>query len=131
MTVNTENYARELLFGRWYREDTDVKGNKVVEYAIMSNDGSFEFTFISYDKKGSVIEQVTEYGDWGLVADIHFTFTKSECIEEAHYIADLNDPENYHAYRVLTLDHQIFQYQHILTEETYAMHRIVDTVGHC
>jgi len=131
MAVNTKHYVRELLFGRWYREDIDVEGHKSVEYASLSADGSFEFTFISLDDKGDVVEQVTEYGDWGLVADIHFTLTKSEMVEQAHYAADLNDPENYHAYRVLALDHQTFQYQHIVTEERYTMHRILNTVGHC
>ena len=62
---------------------------------------------------------------------MHFTFTKSEMIDEEHYAADLNDPDNYHAYKVLTLDHHTFQYQHILTGEIYTLNKIVDAVGHC
>lgn len=131
MAVKTESYVRELLFGRWYREDIDEQGGKTVEYAQLSADGSFEFTFVSLDTEGDITEQVIEYGDWGLVADIHFTLTKGEVIEQEHYAADLNNADNYHAYRVLVLDHQTFQYQHIVTEEIYVMRRIVDVIGHC
>lgn len=124
-------YNRSLLIGRWYREDIDEQGNKTVEYAQLTPEGCFEFSFITFDQEGNVIEQATEFGDWGLVADIHFTLTKSEMIEQIHYAADLKNADNYQAYRVLKLDHQIFQYQHIVTDERYTLHKIVNTVGHC
>jgi len=131
MPVTPLIYSRELLFGRWYREDIDVQGHKTIEYAQLSADGSFEFSFTPLDEQGDVIEEVTEFGDWGLVADIHFTFTKSEMIEQELYAADLNDADNYHAYRVLILDAQTFQYQHIVTGEVYTLHKIADVIGHC
>jgi len=131
MPVNRLIYDRELLFGRWYSESIDVQGHKTIEYAQLSVEGTFEFSFVSFDDKGDVIEQVTEFGDWGLVADIHFTLTKSEMVEQEHYAADLNNADNYHAYQVLKLDSHTFQYQHIVTEEIYTLHRIVDVVGHC
>ena len=65
-------YHREFLLGRWFRQDTDEHNRKVIEYAEFSADGSFEFTFvilaITVDKKEQIIEQITELGDWGLVA---------------------------------------------------------------
>ena len=131
MPVNPLIYNRELLFGRWYREDIDVEGHKTIEYAQLSTNGSFEFSFVFFDDKGEVVEQETEFGDWGLVADIHFTLTKSEMIAQEHYSADLNNANNYHAYRVLVLDQQTFQYQHLVTDEIYTLHKIVDVVGHC
>jgi len=124
-------YSRELLFGRWYREEIDTHGRKTLEYAQLSPNGSFEIRFLPLDDHGNVIEQVTEFGDWGLVADIHFTFTKSEMIEQDYFEADLTHADNYHAYRVLILDAQTFQYQHIVTDEIYTLYKIVDVVGHC
>ena len=106
--MSNTSYPRALLFGRWFRNDIDEKGNETVEYAELSIDGSFEFTFITLGVKGEVIEQITELGDWGLVADIHFTFTKNELINDELYAADLNNDDNYQAYTVLALDHQIF-----------------------
>ncbi len=74
-------YERELLFGRWFREETDQPNRKIIEYAQLSADGSFEFTFITLqvkdDEPDEVIEQVIELGDWGLVGDIHFTITRN------------------------------------------------------
>ncbi|MCJ8296006.1 MAG: hypothetical protein MJK15_16505 [Colwellia sp.] len=129
--MSKKTYPRALLFGRWYRNDIDEKGNETVEYAQLSSDGSFEFTFISLDKKGEIIDEITELGDWGLVADIHFTLTKNELINEELYSADLNNDDNYQAYKVIALDHRKFHYQHILTNEEYIMRRVVDNLGHC
>ena len=128
-------YNRELLFGRWFREDIDDQNRKIVEYAQLSADGSFEFTFVTLEanegKTEQIFEQVIELGDWGLVADIHFTMTKNEVVDEQIYAADLNDSNNYHAYRVLQLNHQTFEYQHIETDEIFKMRKIIDNIGHC
>ena len=125
------NYNRALLFGRWYRNDIDAQGLEIVEYAELSADGSFEFTFQSTEKETKVTERITELGDWGLVADIHFTITKSELIDQQLYAADLNDSDNYHAYKVLQLNHHIFEYQHVETKEIFIMRKITDSIGHC
>ena len=128
-------YERELLFGRWFREDIDEPNKKIIEYAQLSADGSFEFTFITLQvnvgEADQVVEQVTELGDWGLVGDIHFTITKNEVVDEQLYAVDLNDNNNYHAYRVLQLNHHIFEYQHIITNEIFIMRKITDNIGHC
>lgn len=129
--MSKTSYPRVLLFGRWYRNDIDENGNETVEYAQLSSDGSFEFTFITLDIKGDIIEQITELGDWGLVGDIHFTLTKNELINDELYAADLNNDDNYQAYKVLSLDHQIFHYKHRLTNDEYIMRRVVDNLGHC
>lgn len=129
MTIKT--FSRDLLFGQWYRNDIDTQHQETVEYAQMSADGSFEFTFITLNSKGEVIEKITEFGDWGLVGDIHFTITKDELIEEELYAADLNNEDNYHAYKVLRLDHNEFHYQHRVTNEEYMMKRVVGDLGHC
>lgn len=129
MTTNV--YNRELLFGQWFLNSVDQQGNETVEYAQLSADGSFEFTFITKDSEGEVIEKITELGDWGLVADIHFTITKDELIDEELFSADLNNGDNYQAYKVLSLDHKTFHYRHLLTNEEYMMRRVVDKAGHC
>ncbi|WP_114327446.1 hypothetical protein [Candidatus Colwellia aromaticivorans] len=125
------NYNRALLFGRWYRNDIDAQDRQIVEYAELSADGSFEFTFVSTDQETNVTEQIVELGDWGLVGNVHFTITKSELIDQQLYAADLNDSDNYHAYKVLQLDHQTFKYQHIETKEIFIMRKITDNIGHC
>lgn len=125
------NYNRALLFGRWYRNDIDAQGLDIVEYAELSADGSFEFTFVSTDQATKVMEKIVELGDWGLVGNIHFTITKNELIDQELYAADLNDSDNYHAYKVLQLNHNTFEYQHIETKEIFIMRKITDNIGHC
>lgn len=125
------NYNRALLFGCWYRKDIDEQGQQVVEYAELSADGSFEFTFVSTEQETNVTEQVIELGDWGLVGNVHFTITKTELIDQQLYAADLNDSNNYQAYNVLQLNHQFFEYQHIETKEVFMMRKVTDAIGHC
>lgn len=124
-------YSRELLIGKWHRHDIDELGNQVSEYAEISADGCFEFTFIYQNSDGETINQSIELGDWGLVGDIHFTMTKSEFIEEQHYAVDLNDADNYNAYRVLELTSQTFKYQHVVSQEIFVSRRLTSDVGNC
>ncbi|WP_246143378.1 hypothetical protein [Colwellia echini] len=129
--MSKTNYPRDLLFGSWYRNELDEQGNETIEYAQLSADGSFEFMFTTLNSQGEIIEEITELGDWGLVGDIHFTITKDELIGEELFAADLNNADNYQAYKVLALNHQTFHYQHSLTNEEYIMRRVVDNLGHC
>lgn len=132
---HTVKYERELLFGRWFREENVEPDKKIIEYAQINADGSFEFTFITLKQtqgeSDKIIEQVTELGDWGLVKDIHFTITKDEVVNEQVYAADLNDSNNYHAYKVIQLNHHIFEYQHIDTNEVFIMRKVSENIGHC
>ena len=125
------NYSREQLVGQWYRIDNNELGHQMSEYAEISADGSYEFTFSTLNEKGNVIEQSIELGDWGLVGDIHFTLTKSEFVDNELFNSDLGNSDNYHAYRVLQLNSQVFQYQHIVTNEVFIMRRVVGNIAHC
>ena len=124
-------YSRALLIGKWYRHGIDEQGNQVSEYADISADGCFEFTFVYHDANGATTHQSIELGDWGLVGDIHFTITKSEFVDEQHYAVDLAEPDNYNAYRVLELTSQTFKYQHIVSNEIFVSRRLVSDVGNC
>jgi len=124
-------YKRELLLGRWFRQEADEQGNQFIEVADFSLDGSFEFCFTTQTKQGDVIETVTEFGDWGLVGDIHFTITKNEVIEDKMYSADLDNSDNYQVYKVITLTPEYFQYLDIISNESYTLKRITEAVGHC
>lgn len=127
----SEQYSRELLAGRWYRMETNDAGNQLVEYAELCLDGSFEFSFVEQSVRGEIFSQTIELGDWGLVGDIHFTITQEEVVDGEQYGADLNDENNYHAYKVLTLDNLIFKYQHVVSNEVFILRRVVDKIGHC
>ncbi|WP_286262358.1 hypothetical protein [Thalassotalea atypica] len=124
-------YNREQLIGQWFRQVAVENGNQLIEYASFYNDGSFEFCFVTQDSAGNIIEQISELGDWGLVGDIHFTITKNELLDEKLYAAELEHPDNYQAYKVCQLSVDSFSYQHILSNETFILKRVIDNIGHC
>ncbi|QOL25708.1 hypothetical protein LP316_15690 [Thalassotalea sp. LPB0316] len=124
-------YNRALLVGDWFSTATNEQGDSLSEFAHLSADGSFEFRFVRQNKAGELIEEAIEYGDWGLVGNVHFTITKSEFIENEHFAADLNDENNYHAYHVTRLDSHVFVYQHVETQEEYVLRRLSPSVGMC
>jgi len=125
-----ENCKREQLLGSWFRQELDKYGMQHSENAIFNEDGSYEFTFISA-KEGEIVEQVIEYGDWGLVGDVHFTITQSELVDEQYFEADLSQENNYNAYKVLQLNNHYFEYQHIVSKEKYFLKRTMSVVGTC
>jgi hypothetical protein len=120
-----------MLLGYWYRGNTDNDGSQITEFARIEPNGNFEFVFTQYNQDGEVIEEITELGNWGVVGDIHFTITKGELIDEEYYDADMEDEENYQAYKILTLDSHIVKYQHIITKEVFILRRVIDKMTYC
>ena len=56
MSNNSQLYNRALLFGKWYRSDRDDDGHLFTEFAEISSDGRYEFTFIQHDDHGKASE---------------------------------------------------------------------------
>lgn len=122
-------FQREQLIGSWYRSDK-TEFESTSEMAQLNKDGTFSFTFYIYNLDGKVLDEVTEYGDWGLVGNIHFTITKEEVAEKQVYLADMTDAENYHAYQVIELNNEYFTYEHVVTGEKYQLFRLLDGGKH-
>jgi len=125
------NFDRQQLVGSWYRSETEQNGSISTEFAQLSADGCYEFSFTVQDGKGDMLQQSLEFGDWGLVGDIHFTIAKAEYLENEQFATDLANPDNYHAYQVLELSSQIFKYQHIVSKEVFILRRVIDKIAHC
>ncbi|WP_448550401.1 hypothetical protein [Thalassotalea fusca] len=124
------SFDRSALFGRWFRVELDENGREIMEIAQLAEDGSYEFHFtISHQE--NLIEESIEFGDWGICGEIHFTITKGEVIENEAFSANTADPDNYHAYKVLSLNNQEFTYQHVVSGEIYKLKRITENIGYC
>lgn len=124
-------FQRHVLIGTWYRNEVLSDGSVQTELAEMTEDGAYEFAFSIHDKEGKLVQQSIELGDWGLVGNIHFTIAKAECIEDEQYSVDLANPDNYHAYEVIELSHQIFKYKHVVSNEVFILRRVIDKIAHC
>jgi len=125
------NFDRALLIGRWYRSEVNDINQHETEYAEMLIDGCYEFSFTVHNSVGKVIQQSIEIGDWGLVGDVHFTIAKNELFDQEYFPTDLTNPDNYHAYKVLELNSQIFKYKHIVSNEVFILKRVIDKIAHC
>ncbi len=121
---------RDIVIGSWQRQQRVDQLHQQTEYAVLSADGSYEFIFSLHNTAGQLLEQSIERGLWGIVGDIHFTIAKQEITETASYAADLTNADNYHAYKVLTLDRKIFKYQHIVSNEVFILERVIDKINH-
>ncbi|TRX55852.1 hypothetical protein [Thalassomonas sp. M1454] len=117
-------YHRNQLIGQWHRSEQNGAQN-TNELAQMNDDGSFSFSFYTYTPDGTIIDEITELGDWGLVGDIHFTITKGEVENETHYVAEPTEADNYHAYKVLHLSAERFTYEHVVTGEKYTLFKVL------
>ncbi|WP_371188332.1 hypothetical protein [Thalassotalea maritima] len=116
-------YHRQQAIGNWHRAEHDSDEN-YSEFAQLFADGSFSFTFYTYKKDGTLIEEMTEIGDWGIVGNIHFTITKGEIIDRKQYDADMDNEDNYQAYKIVELTDKKFTYQHVITGESYTLQRV-------
>ncbi|TLU66786.1 hypothetical protein FE810_04570 [Thalassotalea litorea] len=123
-------YQREQLVGVWHRSE-DLGKQQFSEIAELTEDGRFVFTFYTYNLEGKLLSQISEFGDWGLVADIHFTITNSEIEHDSEYQADRTNADNYHAYRVLELTTKQFTYEHIVSGDKFTLQRVSKSDNPC
>lgn len=119
-------FHRQQLFGQWHRSEKQGCDH-FSEIAELKADGSFVFNFYTHTIDGTLIEEITELGDWGLVGDIHFTITKSEVENNQEFPADKENEDNYQVYQITKLSEVAFTYQHILTGESYTLTRVSST----
>ncbi|WP_068546108.1 hypothetical protein [Thalassotalea crassostreae] len=118
-------FERQQLIGNWHRSEQNGTEH-FSEYAQILADGRFVFTFFTYDMEGTIVDEISEVGDWGLVKDIHFTITKAEVENGQEYDADPLNKDNYQAYKVLELNEQTFTYEHLLSGERFTLSRVLD-----
>jgi hypothetical protein len=123
-------FNRKQLVGYWFRQKVDQSDTLESEYCHFQDDGIFKIDFIN-TKQGKTLQQITEYGSWGLVGDIHFTITEEIIIDDKCIDNDMSNENNYNAYRVLQLNSQFFEYEHIETKEKYLLKRTMATTAIC
>lgn len=121
------SYDRTTLVGKWFGKHTNDEGQEVLEICELFSNGEFELSFVN-EQAEDAHQQTIERGLWGLCNDIHFTITLIQEIDEKSYQADTELAENYHAYKVLRLDGQVFEYQHVESKETFSLIRVEDPI---
>ncbi|WNC73200.1 hypothetical protein RGQ13_04215 [Thalassotalea psychrophila] len=121
-------FNRTQLIGNWHRSEKNDE-ESFSEFAQLFADGTFVFTFYTYNIDGTLLEEVSEQGDWGLVGDIHFTITKAEILNKQQYPANMEDEDNYQVYQINQINDDSFTYQHILTGESFTLSRVQESTN--
>jgi hypothetical protein len=118
----TERY-RELLIGKWYREQPRSDGTTVRSLSTMNSDGMERIEFQIIYKDGTISESL-EVLNWGVSGDIYFTILRELVFDGEPEDVSPERPGNYLAYRVLKLTEEEFEYQTIVTGNVFQARRV-------
>ncbi len=122
--VGTEqtSRSRNLFIGRWYGDEHALDGGRHQWLNERKEDGSFVVRFRS-TKANETINQ-TEYGSWGVSANIYFSITSGFMHGVLPEAADPTDPTLYDAYEIISLTADSMTYRSLETGNTYTAKRV-------
>lgn len=114
---------RDVLVGRWYGEQ-ERAGGKMKRWVVETfPDGVFRITFRFYEAEGGYREQV-EVGEWAISGPVYFLSTKGWIDGDTFLKADTASPELYDAYRIISLEPRLFEYEHFVSGSRYTVRRV-------
>ena len=115
---------RQFMVGNWYGEEPVASGGKHQWLDQRKNDSSFIIRIRSVDS-GETIDQ-TEYGTWGVSANIFFSITSGWLHDGLPTPADPSDPNFYDAYQILSLTSDSMTYKNLETGNVFTARRVSD-----
>ena len=114
---------RDVLIGRWYGEQ-ERAGGKMKRWMVEAYpDGVFRITFRFYEPEGGYREQI-EVGEWAISGPVYFLSTKGWIEGDTFLKADTASPELYDAYRIISLEPKLFEYEHFVSGSRYTVRRV-------
>ncbi|WP_422367664.1 hypothetical protein [Pelagibius sp.] len=114
---------RDGFVGRWYGEQKRA-GGKVKRWTVDAfPDGVFRITFRFYEADGAYREQI-EVGEWAISGPVYFLSTKGWVDGDTFLKADSSSPELYDAYRIISLEPKLFEYEHFVSGNRYQVRRV-------
>ena len=116
-------WSRGLLVGKWRSERKEKDGGNTVETDEMFADGSYIFHFKT-TYADDTYKEFAEFGEWGLVKDIHFTIQRGHTLNGEDVQSPKGAAQNYMAYKVLRLTDEEFVYQDISGSSVYEAKRL-------
>jgi hypothetical protein len=107
-----------MMVGRWYLSQPTKEGGR--KEAIMEHrqNGTYQVTF-RVTQPDNNVELGTEVGLWGVSGNIYFSIFRGWVKDASVMQADLSDPYNYDAYRIIALNEKTFEYEHATTGNSY------------
>lgn len=117
---------REMLVGTWYGDQPTKAGGRRQWIMRRSEDGTFQVTFrISAPEKG--VTQQTEFGDWGVSANLLITVTRGYVRPDGRKDAvDGADSYFWDVYEVQEVSGSAFSYRSVETGSAYRVKKVAD-----
>lgn len=125
--VLTDEQASEwqLMSGRWYGSQPTKDGGTKEELIDKLSDGTYQIVFrVTNPEKDTRIS--VEVGYWGMSGDIYFSIFRGWVRDNRLIQADPSDPYHYDAYRIIRLNEELFEYQHVENGNRYILKRVPD-----
>ena len=119
---SSQEVSWKLLTGKWYGSQPTKDGGIKQEVVERKSNGTYRISFKVKSKSGA-ITQSEEYGEWGTSGSIYFSIFKG--FIEAGKESSVNvEPYNFDAYRIITLNPEVFEYEHVTTGNKYTVKRV-------
>jgi hypothetical protein len=113
---------RQLLIGFW-RGSSLITGGGTLNWTIERKaDGTFRIDFESAGVK-DMPNAFAETGIWGVSGNIYFTATRGFEVDGVVSKARTHEPELYDAYKIIRLEADRFEYQHLSSGNRYVSTR--------
>ena len=117
-TPDSVHLQRTQLIGWWYGDQPSTEGGRVQWIMRRSADGTFSVSFRNTHSGGAVKEQ-TEFGEWGVNANLIITLTKGWLDRGIVEEAPGGDSYYWDVYTVAALDSDQLDYISVETKNHY------------
>lgn len=114
---------RNLMVGKWYGSQPIKEGGYREWIVARSRDGNYQIAFRHHSADGGYTQSV-EVGDWGVSGGIYFSIFKGTVVNGSIEPSDPTEPANYNAYRLIKLNAQVMEYEHITSGNRFALKRV-------
>lgn len=112
----------QLMIGNWLGEAVTESGDKRQWLVQRFADGTYRVDFVLAKEDGA-IEKSSELGHWAVSGPVYFTSFRGWLNGDSLSPSDPSDPYNYDAYRILQLNNEVFEYEHIATGKVFKVTR--------
>ena len=115
-----------MMIGHWVGESPVGAGGQRRVLLQRSADGTFEVTFETCRGEHPVLVE-KQVGQWGLSGPVYFTITTGWVDGDRIDPTEPGEPYFYDAYRVINLQHDLFEYESFSDGRRYVMRRVADS----
>ena len=121
--ILSDEQTRNLMIGKWYGSQALKDGGIREELAYKAEDGTYQLEFQFSDKDGKKTTQI-EVGNWGISGSTYFSIFRGWMKDSKLKPSNPKSHSNYDAYRIIELNDEIFEYQHMNSGNKYKLKRV-------